>query len=110
LYIVPVSAFLTSLAYDIRLEVIKLSEARKGFVLLPRRRVVERSFGCMSRFRRPDRDYERWLETLRGLHFLDFAMLMTHRFVRVIAHIAGSVCKPHPLPPPRIQGRGSRLA
>lgn len=39
-------------AHDIRLEVVKLSEAKRGFVLLPRRWVVERSFGWMSRFRR----------------------------------------------------------
>jgi transposase len=31
--------------HGIRLEVVKLSEAKKGFVLLPRRWVVERSFG-----------------------------------------------------------------
>lgn len=38
--------------HRIRLEVVKLPEAKKGFVLLPRRWVVERSFGWMSRFRR----------------------------------------------------------
>lgn len=69
-------------AYGIRLEVVKLSEAKKGFVLLPRRWVVERSFAWLSRFRRLSRDYERWPETLRGLHFLAFAMLLTHRFVQ----------------------------
>ena len=31
-------------AHGIELEVVKLSEAKKGFVLLPRRWVVERSF------------------------------------------------------------------
>lgn len=36
----------------IRLEVVKLEEARKGFVLLPRRWVVERSFAWTARFRR----------------------------------------------------------
>ncbi len=35
-----------------QLEVIKLPEAKKGFVLLPRRWVVERSFGWAARFRR----------------------------------------------------------
>lgn len=35
----------------------------------------------MSRFRRLARDYERLSETLAGLHFLAFAMLMTQRFV-----------------------------
>lgn len=36
----------------IRLEVVKLPKARKGFVLLPRRWVVERSFAWTARFRR----------------------------------------------------------
>ncbi|MEF9387169.1 IS5 family transposase [Ralstonia solanacearum species complex bacterium KE056] len=60
----------------IDLQVIKLSEAKKGFVLLPRRWVVERSFGWLNRFRRLARDYERLPETLAGLHFVVFAMIM----------------------------------
>ena len=36
----------------IHLEVVKLPEAKRGFVLLPRRWVVERSFGWAARFRR----------------------------------------------------------
>ena len=40
------------------LQVIKLPEAKKGFVLLPRRLVIERSFGWMARFRCLTRDYE----------------------------------------------------
>lgn len=71
--------------HGIRLEVIKLPEAKKGFVLLPRRWVVERSFGWMARFRRLARDYERLPETLAGLHFLAFAILMAHRFVQHMA-------------------------
>ncbi|MHA6914311.1 transposase, partial [Ralstonia pseudosolanacearum] len=58
------------------LQVIKLSETKKGFVLLPRRWVVERSFGWLNRFRRLARDYERLPETLAGLHFVVFAMIM----------------------------------
>ena len=65
----------------IRLEVVKLPTAKQGFVLLPRRWVVERSFGWMARFRRLARDYERLPETLAGLHFLAFAMLMLKRFI-----------------------------
>ena len=60
----------------IALEVVKLSEAKKGFVLLPRRWVVERSFGWLARFRRLARDYERLPDVLGGLHFVVFAMLM----------------------------------
>lgn len=72
-------------AYGIQLQVVKLSEAKHGFVLLPRRWVVERSFGWMSRFRRLARDYERLPDTLRGLHFLAFAILMAHRFIQCVA-------------------------
>lgn len=69
----------------IRLEIVKLPEAKRGFVLLPRRWVVERSFGWMARFRRLARDYERLPDTLKGLHFLAFAILMAHRFVQCLA-------------------------
>lgn len=55
---------------------VKLQEAKKGFVLLPRRWVVERSFGWVNRFRRLARDNERLPETLAGLHFVVFSILM----------------------------------
>jgi len=70
--------------HGIRLEVVKLAEAKRGFVLLPRRWVVERSFGWAARFRRLARDYERLPETLGGLHFLAFAILMLKRFVEIM--------------------------
>ena len=63
-------------AHGLRLEVIKLSEAKRGFVLLPRRWVVERSFGWAARFRRLARDYERLASSLAGYHGLAFAALM----------------------------------
>ena len=66
-------------SYGIHLEVIKLPEAKKGFVLLPRRWVVERSFGWMARFRRLARDYERLASTLKGLHYVAFSFLMLHK-------------------------------
>jgi transposase len=62
--------------HNIDLQIVKLSEAKKGFVLLPRRWVVERSFGWLARFRRLSRDYERLPDVLAGLHFLVFAILM----------------------------------
>ena len=71
--------------YGIRLEVIKLDEAKKGFVLLPRRWVVERSFAWAARFRRLAKDYERLPETVAGLHFVAFACLMLHRLVTIAA-------------------------
>jgi transposase len=60
----------------IRLMVVKLEEAKKGFVLLPRRWVVERSFAWAARFRRLARDYERLPSSLAGLHWLAFVTLM----------------------------------
>jgi len=69
-----------------RLSVVKLPQAKRGFVLLPRRWVVERSFAWMTRFRRLARDYERLPETLVGLHLLACTVLMLHRFVLVMAH------------------------
>lgn len=72
--------------HGIQLEVVKLPEVKKGFVLLPRRWVVERSFAWTTRFRRLVRDYERLPETLAGMHFLAFAILMLNRFVEFMAH------------------------
>lgn len=63
-------------ASGIRLEVVKLAEAKKGFVLLPKRWVVERSFGWAARFRRLARDYERLAASLENIHWLAFVSLM----------------------------------
>lgn len=71
--------------HGLQLEVVKLPQAKKGFVLLPRRWVVERSLGWVARFRRLARDYERLPGTLQGLHFLAFAILMAQRFVQCMA-------------------------
>jgi transposase len=71
----------------IELIVVKLPEAKKGFVLLPRRWVVERSFAWASRFRRLARDFERLPKTFRSLHFVAFAILMLHSFASTILHL-----------------------
>lgn len=63
----------------ITLEVVKLPEAKRGFVLLPRRWVVERSFAWAARFRRLAKDYERLATTLVGLHFVAFVCLLLHK-------------------------------
>lgn len=68
-------------AHGIRLEVVRLPGAKKGFVLLPRRWVVERSFAWKSRFRRLVRDYERLPEIVAGLHFVVFSCLMLTRLL-----------------------------
>jgi transposase len=71
--------------HGIQLEVVKHTEAKHGFVLLPRRWVVERSFAWAARFRRLARDYERLAQTLAGFHYLAFACLMLHRIIPTIS-------------------------
>src|SRR5215831_3125431 len=60
----------------ITLEVVKLPEAKRGFVLLPRRWVVERSFAWATRCRRLVKDYERYAQTLAGFHLVAFVGFM----------------------------------
>ena len=62
--------------HGLRLEVVKHHEAKRGFVLLPRRWVVERTFAWAARFRRLARDYERLAETLAAYHWLALVTLM----------------------------------
>jgi transposase len=75
-------------AHHMLLEVVKLPDAKKGFVLLPKRWVVERSNAWAARFRRLARDYEQLAETLAGLHFVAFAILMRKRMVGLIVSSA----------------------
>jgi transposase len=71
--------------HGIQLEVVKHTEAKRGFVLLPRRWVVERSFAWAARFRRLARDYERLAATLGAFHFLACACLMLANLFRTLA-------------------------
>jgi transposase len=68
----------------IRLEVVKRPAPGQGFVLLPRRWVVERSQAWVGRFRRLARDYERLSETLKGLHYLAFACVLVQRIAKLM--------------------------
>jgi len=71
----------TAAAHGIHLVVVKLEEAKRGYVLLPHRCVIERSFAWTARFRRLARDYERLPAMLLGLHFLAFACLLLHQLI-----------------------------
>jgi transposase len=75
-------------AHGIRLEVVKYEETERGFVLLPRRWVVERDFAWALRFRRLAKDYERLPTTLAGLHFVAFACLFLRQAAGILS--AGS--------------------
>jgi transposase len=75
----------------IKLEVVRLPEAKRGFVLLPRRWVVERSFAWATRFRRLVRDYERLPDTVQGLHFVAFACLMLQKAAPALTTVPNSL-------------------
>ena len=72
-------------ARGIALEVVTLHAVKRGFVLLPRRWVVARSFGWLARFRRLARDYERLAQSLAGLHLVAFAIVRATRLIRLFA-------------------------
>jgi len=79
------SAAAQAAKHDIDLLVLKHTQAKKGFVLLPRCWVVERSFGWIARFRRLARDCERLGRTVAGLHYVAFACLMLAKTVSLLA-------------------------
>lgn len=70
--------------HGIQLEVVKHPMAKRGFVLLPKRWVVERSFAWAARFRRLARDYERLDTSLKGLHYIAFASIMLARMFKAL--------------------------
>jgi transposase len=72
-------------AFGLDLVVVKAPGAKRGFVLLPRRWVVERDFGWLSRFRRLARDQERLAEVLKGFHLVAFTMLMWQHVLPVLS-------------------------
>jgi transposase len=70
--------------HGLRLEVVKLPDVKRGFVLLPKRWVVERDFAWAARFRRLARDYERLEETLVGYHLLAFVSVFLRRAIPLL--------------------------
>jgi transposase len=67
----------------VELEIVKRSDAAKGFVALPKRWIVERTFGWLGRCRRPAKDFENLTRT--QLAFVQLAMirLMARRIARL---------------------------
>ena len=61
------------------LEIIKRSDRAKGFELLPRRWVVERTFAWLGRNRRLAKDFERTIESATAWLYLASIQLMTRR-------------------------------
>lgn len=75
-------------AHGVELSIVKLPEAKRGFVLLPKRWIVERSFAWAARFRRLARDYERLSSTLGAYHWLAFGCLMLAQLSKLASQSA----------------------
>jgi putative transposase len=65
------------------MEIVKRSDDRKGFVVLPRRRVVERTFSRFGRYRRPAKDFENLAETPATFVILASIQLALRRLARI---------------------------
>ena len=66
----------------LRMEIVKRSDEMKGFVVLPRRWVVERAFSWFGRNRRLAKDFETLAETLAAFVTLASILLALRRLAR----------------------------
>jgi putative transposase len=64
------------------LEIVKRNPEAKGFQLLPRRWVVERTFGWFGRYRRLSKDYEFQTDTSENMILISMIQVMVHRLTR----------------------------
>ena len=67
------------------LEIVKRTDDVKGFVVIPHRWVVERTFGWLNRARRLSKDYERLTDTSENLIYATMSSLMVRRLVKMKA-------------------------
>ena len=70
---------------DLRLEVVKRSDGAKGFVVIAKRWIVERTFGWFGRCRRLAKDYENLSRTHAAFVIMAMTRLMLRRIVRLRA-------------------------
>ena len=64
------------------LEIVKRSDGQKGFVVLPRRWVIERTFGWLGRYRRLSKDYEYLPVISEATVYAAMSHLMLRRLAR----------------------------
>ena len=66
----------------LKLEIVKRSEDVKGFVPLPRRWVVERTFAWLANYRRLSKDYEYWVYSSDAMIYTAMTHVMLRRLAR----------------------------
>ena len=64
------------------LEIVRRSDTQKGFAVLPRRWVVERTFGWLNNFRRLSKDYEFRTDSSKAFIFLAASLLLITRLAK----------------------------
>lgn len=64
-----------------KLEIVKRSDDVKGFKVLPRRWVVERTFGWFNRFRRLSKDFEYLLLISENVMYISMISILMNRLV-----------------------------
>ncbi len=67
--------------YSWTIDIVKRSDVAKGFILLPKRWIVERTFSWFENYRRLSKDYEYSLDTSETMIYI----AMTHVMVRRLA-------------------------
>jgi len=65
------------------LEIVKRTDDMSGFHVLPRRWVVERTFGWINRWRRLSKDYEQLPQTSEAMIYATMSLVMTRRLARL---------------------------
>lgn len=66
----------------VKLEIVKRSDNVAGFKVLPKRWIVERTFGWLSQSRRLNRDYETLIESAEAIIHIAMIRLMIRRLAR----------------------------
>ena len=66
----------------VRLELTKRSDAAKGFEVIPKRWIAERTLGWFNRYRRLSKDDELLPETSEAVIYVVMIQLMVHRLAR----------------------------
>ena len=66
----------------IKLEIVRRCDDVKGFKVLPRRWIVKRTFGWLSKFRRLSKDYETSVESSEAFIYIAMSRIMVRRLTR----------------------------
>lgn len=79
------AALLARHHYNVTVEVVARPREQRGWLLLPRRWVVERTFAWLGRFRRMSKDYEFLTQTSEAMIYGVMSTLMLRRLTRPLS-------------------------